>query len=148
MANNQFVNEYLSADHRRLDLLFHGLVQAIKEEKNLDYQQSLFHLFKSGLLRHIHWEETILFPIFEESTGMTQQGPTAVMRGEHEEMRTILVYIEAEVEQGFNVDLLADLANCLEAHNMKEEQILYPAIDQISSGDQQKIALDISRDFV
>ena len=146
MANNQFVNEYLTADHRRLDLLFHGLIQAIKEGKTLEHQQSLFHLFKAGLLRHMHWEETILFPIFEESTGM-KQGPTMVMCSEHEEMRTILVYIESELDKGFNVDLLAELANCLAAHNQKEEQILYPAIDQISSGNQQQIALEISRDF-
>lgn len=146
MANNQFVNEYLTADHRRLDLLFHGLMQAIKEDKTLEYQQSLFHLFKTGLLRHMHWEETILFPIFEESTGMTL-GPTMVMCSEHEEMRTILVYIESELDKGFNADLLAELANCLHGHNQKEEQILYPAIDKISSGNQQKIALEISKDF-
>jgi len=147
MANDQFVNEYLTADHRRLDLLFHGLIESIKEDKALEHQQSLFHLFKTGLLRHMHWEETILFPIFEESTGMTQ-GPTMVMCAEHEEMRTILVYIESELDRGFNPDLLAELANCLDAHNKKEEQILYPAIDKISSGNQQKIALEISRNFV
>lgn len=147
MPKERFVHDFLTADHRRLDLLFDSLMHAIQAGDALEKQQSLFLLFKNGLKRHIHWEETVLFPIFENMTGMTH-GPTQVMRAEHEEMNTLLSDLEATMQQGFDVDYLQGLAHRLMNHNEKEERILYPAIDEISrSDDREAIAVELSRDF-
>ena len=48
-----------------------------------------FEKFKFGLHRHIAWEEEILFPLFEEKTGMTDGGPTFVMREEHRQIKAL-----------------------------------------------------------
>ena len=45
--------------------------------------------FTCGLSRHINVEEGVLFPTFEQMTGMTT-GPTTVMRSEHVEIRRLM----------------------------------------------------------
>ncbi len=68
----------------------------------------------------------MLFPAFEQATGMTM-GPTRVMRMEHEQMRGLLSQmamaatdIDALVEHGDTLLMLT------QQHNMKEEGMLYP----------------------
>ncbi len=147
MFNNTFVSEYLSSDHRRLDLILNSLIKALKENKSLELSQSLFYLFKSGLLRHIHWEESVLFPIFEGETKMTQ-GPTMVMKTEHAQMNAVLSSIEETLDNSIDLEKIIALGNCLNAHNKKEESILYPAIDRLLDHDAQElIAVAISREF-
>jgi len=147
MPKSKFVSEYLKADHQRLDLLFTGLIESVKSGKPLDYQQSLFHLFKTGLLRHLHWEEKVLFPVYDELTGV-RSGPTRTMRAEHAEMELMIIEIEKAISVGFDVDYLSALSHFLDAHNEKEEKILYPAIDHVCKGDaQEQIAIAISQGY-
>ncbi len=147
MPKDAFVSDYLTTDHRRLDILFEGLVHAVQEDKSLEYQQSVFQLFKSGLLRHIHWEENILFPIFNEVTGIIN-GPTQVMCTEHSQMRYMLEEIEKQQNDKFDVDYLMALGHFLSSHNEKEETVLYPAIDNMVQGNlKESVAVNISRDF-
>lgn len=123
--------EFLSADHDRLDAIFTRFGNEAEEQNR---PQALFAEFKTGLLRHIVWEEDILFPIFEEATGMHDSGPTAVMRQEHRQIEKILDQIEAKVldgERGGIDTLQNDLLGVLGPHNDKEEGILYPAIDNL-----------------
>ena len=79
--NEQSVSIYYGQDHDRLDDLFtkHQQLKRTDFAKAKEY----FKEFKFGLQRHIVWEEDILFPLFEEKTGMRGGGPTAVMRMEH-----------------------------------------------------------------
>lgn len=147
MHNNSFVSEYLSADFKRLDLLFNGLLDAVVGDKDIEYQQSLFHLFKTGLLRHMHWEEKVLFPVFDDLTGL-RSGPTRVMRAEHAEVEQMIIEIEKNKNKGFDADYLIALSHCLDNHNKKEEKILYPAIDHVCKGDMQgKLAIGISQGY-
>lgn len=140
-----FVSDYLSSDHRRLDVLFEGLLVSIRNEKPIESQLSMFHLFKNGLLKHIYWEESYLFPLFEQHTGMTQ-GPTMVMMAEHKEMQALLETIELAAIEVIDEEMLLTLADMLEAHNTKEEQILYPAIDRLLDDDMlQKIVINMSQ---
>ena len=147
MSNDSFVSEYLSADHKRLDALFQGLIDAIKAGKDADYQQSLFHLFKTGLLRHLHWEEKALFPVFDDLTGL-RSGPTRTLRAEHAEIELMIIEVEKHMDNGFDVDYLMALSHFIESHNEKEEKILYPAIDHMCKGDLQgQIAIGISQGY-
>ena len=77
----------MEKDHDRLDDLFNKY----KDLKNSDPNKAeeMFSEFKSGLEKHILWEEDILFPLFEKKTGMYEGGPTAVMRLEHKNIKSI-----------------------------------------------------------
>jgi iron-sulfur cluster repair protein YtfE (RIC family) len=82
--NDQTVQASFAEDHDRLDQLF----ETYRRLKRIDFAQAkqAFKEFKFGLQRHIIWEESVLFPLFEKKTGMRDVGPTAVMRAEHREI--------------------------------------------------------------
>lgn len=129
----QSINQHYTEDHQRLDDLFHEF-QELKST-NRRKAERLFHEFKTGLERHIVWEEKILFPAFEEKFTRLQSGPTALMRLEHQEIRRHLDAIAGKLaEETFET---ADDEFALEAvlcpHNHKEEGILYPMMDQVFS---------------
>ena len=77
-------------------------------------------------------EEEVVFPAFEQTTGMTG-GPTAIMRMEHTQMRGILDQMAADALEG-DFESVADhgdtLLMVIQQHNMKEENILYPMVEQ------------------
>lgn len=96
-----------------------------------------FGKFHADMQAHFGVEETVLFPAFEQQTGMTG-GPTQVMRGEHVQMRELLRQMEEALAQR-NADGFGGAAETLlvmmQQHNMKEENILYPMCDQALGSD-------------
>ena len=73
----------------------------------------------------------MLFPAFEAATGMSG-GPTAVMRGEHAQMRALVEAIQAAVSARDADEFFGScetLVIFMEQHNRKEEGILYPMCD-------------------
>ncbi len=93
--------------------------------------------FRDELLAHFGVEEDVVFPAFESRTGMAG-GPTQVMRGEHVQMRDLLQQMDAALAQkdadGFG-GAAETLLLMMQQHNMKEENILYPMIDQAMGQD-------------
>lgn len=127
-------------DHDRLDALF----TTFQEQKRNDFAKAkeAFVAFKFGLQRHIVWEEDVLFPKWEENSGMAEGGPTQVMRTEHRMIGDCLEAIHQKV-QAQDPESDRDeqrLLEILKSHNMKEERILYPSIDQVIS-DQERAEL-------
>ncbi|MBK8207041.1 MAG: hemerythrin domain-containing protein [Planctomycetes bacterium] len=127
------VSEYLAWDHDRLDSI---LVECMRAAGAGDWQgaERCATRFRDGLFRHIAIENDILFPEFEERTGMRDVGPTAVMRHEHVEIKHAVDEIvqsaaskDSEALQRWHANLLGVLVE----HNMKEEQILYPGTDRM-----------------
>lgn len=123
------VNQFYAQDHDRLD----GLLAEYRALKGTDHAaaKERFKAFLKGLSRHIVWEEDILFPLFEERTGMRGGGPTAVMRAEHRMIQEALDALHQKVraaDPDSDREVAALLA-VLGPHNMKEENILYPMID-------------------
>ena len=125
------ITEYFETDHRRLDTIydrFQGEFRAGEWEA----AEADFREFRLGLKRHIKAEEEILFPTFEEKTGMVDAGPTFVMRMEHKDIQD---YLDRVLEGAVAKDLAktkdaaAQLTGILADHNMKEEHILYPESD-------------------
>ena len=55
--------------------------------------------FLKQMERHFIIEETLLFPTVEDTTGM-RQGPTQVMRMEHQQMRGVMTAIEDAIIHG------------------------------------------------
>lgn len=135
--------EFMSVDHDRLDNIFSELMALGAGDG--ERAQALFGDFRSGLERHIVWEEDLLFPIFERATGMRDAGPTAVMRMEHRQIRDILEQIDQTLladSPPAITDLAKALLEVLGSHNHKEEHILYPAIDNVAEEQERQQAID------
>lgn len=98
--------------------------------------ESAFTLFAHGLRRHIGFEEALLFPEFERRNGLdSRSGPTATLRAEHGEILSVVAAIELAIRSdAVPVHLLRrHLQDLLLAHSRYEEQLLYPAADQVLS---------------
>ena len=136
---NQTVQSFFAHDHDRLD----QLLETYRRLKKAEFAKAkqAFKEFKFGLQRHIIWEETVLFPLFEEKTGMRDTGPTTVMRAEHRQIGECLEALHDKVRrQDVATDLEEQrLFQALHAHNQKEENVLYPAIDRLAN-DAEKAA--------
>lgn len=133
----QTITSYFEEDHNKLDQMFDQF-QTLKACNYIEAKQ-YFKDFKSGLQRHIIWEEEILFPIFEAKMSMGTAGPTAIMRTDHRIIKNILEKIHEKVLLGNpeSDDEEAELLNFLAQHNLKEEQVLYPLIDQFISKEER-----------
>lgn len=129
-----------AVDHDQIDDLFLQF-RALKGEP-LPTVHVAYREFKTRLERHIGWEESILFPLFERLTGMADNGPTVVMRSEHRQIEAFLAAIDRILQGGdaeVDVDQAA-LLKVLAAHNWKEENVLYPMIDRsVSAEDREAV---------
>ena len=69
---------------------------------------------------------------------MSGQGPTVVMCAEHQEIKRLLAEIDDGIRAGNNPpdNLEQTLLIVLKGHNVKEEEVLYPLIDQSVSIDE------------
>lgn len=136
MSEQHTISRYFEQDHDRLDELF----KTFQTLKRTDFPQAkaAFKAFKEGLQRHIVWEEDLLFPLWEEKTGMSEGGPTFVMRAEHRQIGDRLDAIQDKVaaeDPDSDRDEEA-LLQLLGSHNMKEERVLYPSIDQVTAPEE------------
>ncbi len=127
-------SEYMAWDHDRLDALL-AEIRSTVGRGAADEARRLFGEFRTGLLRHIRMEEEVLFPAFESVTGMSQGGPTAVMRIEHREIQEILESMRTYMQgPEVTVDRFQALENSLMViladHNAKEEHVVYFMTDQ------------------
>lgn len=125
------IKQLMSEDHKHCDNLFLSVSDAVNN-KNWADATSLFSIASNDIYFHFDYEETTLFPLYESSTNITD-GPTLIMRMEHNEIRDLMHQIQGAINQknaedfyglyeGFNI--------YIQQHNMKEEGVLYPMIDE------------------
>ena len=138
MSGQKTITAFYEDDHNKLDKLF----ETFQKTKRSDFSKAkeAFKEFKVGLQRHIVWEEDLLFPLWEEKTGMSEGGPTFVMRHEHRQIGQLLESIHDKVAAN-NPDSDQDeqlLLSILGSHNMKEERVLYPSIDNVTSPEEKE----------
>lgn len=138
------ISTFLTHDHRACDEEFASMENAVASE-NWDEATNKYNKFSADLLHHFDMEEKVMFLSFEQKTGMTQ-GPTAVMRMEHDQMRQILDQLKADLEAK-NKDhffgVSESLMMLMQQHNMKEEQMLYAMADAHLSGELPQIIEDM-----
>lgn len=132
------ISSIFAEDHDRLD----GLFATFQSKKYDSYAEAkpFFREFKFGLQRHIVWEERILFPLFEQKTGIFHSGPTEVMRSEHRKIGQCLEALHDKVREQDPASEAqeAALVQALHAHNEKEEAVLYPALDRLLSDEEKQ----------
>ncbi len=124
------ISDIMTHHHRTCDELFSNMENAVSSGE-WDSAESAWKKFQGNILNHFASEEETLFPAFEDVTG-NSQGPTMVMKMEHEQMRSLLDGLKQAMANRDTEQVLgiADtLMMMIQQHNMKEEQILYPMID-------------------
>ncbi len=142
----QTINEYMAADHARCDQLYaDGEAEFLSGSFEKGRENML--AFEAGMRRHFEMEEAILFPAFEEATGMTQ-GPTMVMRAEHIQMNGVLAQIKESLEIDDPDTILGageTLLMLIQQHNLKEEGMLYPMAENMLAGQWAELAQQLEQ---
>ncbi|MEE8588538.1 MAG: hemerythrin domain-containing protein [Sulfurimonadaceae bacterium] len=139
MAN---IKEFMTKDHRHCDDTFAAMEQKANSE-GLAAAKELYNKMAEEMEHHFQMEERVIFPAFEEKTGMTE-GPTQMMRMEHTQMRSLIKEIGEALDED-NKDRFFGLTETMmimvQQHNMKEEQMLYTMVQQHLSADEEQIMM-------
>jgi iron-sulfur cluster repair protein YtfE (RIC family) len=139
------ISSYMEHDHDLIDAIGEQALAAAAagDDEALEREATRFLM---RLRRHIEMEENVLFPAFEEQTGMSGAGPSAQMRIEHEQMHDILQQMQeaAASRDGAAYRRAATaLREILVPHNLKEEQMMYPMIDDAAGDDGQRLLEEV-----
>jgi hemerythrin-like domain-containing protein len=129
------ISQYLTHEHHHCDDLFAQAEEAASRGNWAEAKEG-FGRFRQSTEAHFEMEEKVLFPAFENATGMSL-GPTQVMRMEHQQMRGVFDQMAAAAGQqdaDQYLGLSETLLMLMQQHNLKEEQILYPMADQALAG--------------
>jgi hemerythrin-like domain-containing protein len=128
-AGLEGITQNMQQDHHRIDGIAADL-GAMIEDGEMERADYAFADLDEGLRRHIRIEEELLFPVIEAKTGML--GPTRVMRIEHQRIAARLDELKEALrllQRPQASAALMELLHLLGAHNLKEEQVLYPRTD-------------------
>jgi len=126
------ISQFMTAEHRECDRDFATAEQSVANGE-WEKAEEEFIKFSNETLTHFKREEDELFPAFEMQTG-SSEGPTQVMRFEHEQVKGLIGKLAEAIEKQ---DRDAYLSLCestmilLQQHNMKEEQMLYAMCDRV-----------------
>jgi len=133
--------KYLTDDHRDCDDQF-ARAEAAASDGDVAAARVAFAEFEANLAHHLEMEEGVLFPEFEQATGMHGVGPTAVMRMEHEQMRGLLAQMQGALASA-DLDTFLGAGETLnvliQQHNMKEEHMLYPMAEQALAASAERL---------
>ncbi len=108
---SQSLKDFFTNAHRRCDDMW-AEVEAAAEAGNAQAVAQSWGAFQNELLTHLRMEEEVMFPAFEQASGMTDGGPTFVMRGEHEQMRGLVEQMGVAAQGGDQQELV-DLGDTL-----------------------------------
>lgn len=138
------ISQILPPHHTHCDDLFSAAEEAAQKGDWGACEESQTR-FSAELLAHLAAEESLLFPAFENATGM-RHGPTQMMRLEHEQMRDLVGQMNAALAAR-DRDAFGGAAETLlilmQQHNMKEENILYPMCDQALAGQVDALGAEL-----
>ncbi|MDP3841231.1 MAG: hemerythrin domain-containing protein [Oxalobacteraceae bacterium] len=125
------ISDFMTSNHHACDELFASAEESVGNG-NWAKGNSEFGAFLAAMKHHFTIEEEVLFPAFDEKTGM-DMGPTFVMRSEHRQMEKVFGDMQqalaAQDSDGY-LGLSETLLMLMQQHNMKEEQMLYRMMDQ------------------
>ncbi|MBZ0136825.1 MAG: DUF2249 domain-containing protein [Planctomycetes bacterium] len=126
------VTEYLCWDHRRLEAILSDTMALTRAAQWQDANSRMAE-YAVGLRHHADIEEVILFTAYDDVSGNLPNGPTALMLTEHRDVRFGIDALERAIAAGdldATEDALATLMDVTEQHHAKEEEILFPSMDE------------------
>ncbi len=141
----QLINDYMTRHHKECDAVLARAEEAAAASDWAALERDA-GTFLREIEGHIEVEETLLFPAFEERTGMTGGGPTATMRMEHEQMHGMFTQMRAAIQARDAQQYLGaseTLLTLLQQHNMKEESMMYPMLDQALGDDARSLLAQV-----
>ncbi len=133
------ISQYLTPEHRECDNIFAEAEQAAAKG-DFEKAKEKFLEFADETLLHFKKEEDEFFPLFEEITG-SEQGPTMVMKHEHEQVRGLMGKMAQAIEnedKDAYLSLAESMMILLQQHNMKEEQMLYAMADRLLNAEKKE----------
>ena len=126
------ISDYMIGHHRKCDAA-HARAERMAQATHWPGLEREAGAFVAEMERHIAAEEELLFPAFDERTGMSGGGPTGTMRLEHEQMRRLFAEMRAALDARDAAEYLGaarTLLALLQTHNAKEENMMYPMLDE------------------
>ena len=134
------ISAIMQHNHRQCDELYAAAEENVTKQ-DWDDADRAWQAFTSELFSHIDdREEGQLFPALEAANGPA--GPIAVMRSEHVQMRALVAQMNealAARDQEQFLGLGETLMMLTQQHNMKEENVLYPIMDQYIADQADKL---------
>jgi iron-sulfur cluster repair protein YtfE (RIC family) len=135
------ISDFQRADHERLSELFENFRKT--KHDDLARASEMLSDFSSGLRNHIENEETLLFSLFEEKTGVHRinSSPTSTLRMEHVRILELLDKIESMIgKKDMDTDDVEErLAEMLATHDKEEVNIVYPWLDEVITSEEMYV---------
>ena len=135
------LKDYMAKDHRECDEAFANMENIVHDE-NWSEAKKAFESFASDLNYHFDMEENVMFPAFELRSASAHCNPTPVMIMEHVQMRKLVddmrIELDAKNKEQF-FGLSETLMMTMQQHNMKEEQMMYPMVDEAMAGEEHML---------
>lgn len=127
------LQEFMSTDHSRLRDLADALVGAARQGDAGEVARSHRHL-ATGLLRHLHMEEQVVFPVLLVKLGHPG-GPASVLLAQHGRLRQLLddvgQHLDGQPDDHRLVPLVSELVDSLDNHQSTEDRVLYGLTDLV-----------------
>jgi hemerythrin superfamily protein len=132
------LHTWLKNDHERLDRLFQALLDAV-EAADAPTISLVWGDFERGLVAHLDFEESSLFPVLEARHPET----IGALRLEHVQIRRLLdeLGIYADIH-ALRKDVAEELVTKLRAHAELEDRTLYPWAEAVVSESAKRSMLD------
>jgi regulator of cell morphogenesis and NO signaling len=138
--------------HKELEEAFHRHQHALLR---LDFTEAARLLldFEALLVAHMTDEEETLIPIYAERVAAGRSGTVEFFLGEHRKMLTLIADFmrqlaglptSTDVERDV-IALFDDEATfkyLVERHDAREEKILYPALDRVTTEEEKRLLLE------
>jgi hemerythrin-like domain-containing protein len=137
----------LSRDHHRVEEI---LAEADRTVGDREWERAgdALREFRQELEHHMRIEEDILFPLYEARAWRLARA-TSVMRHEHVGLLAALDAMAEAIDRADGGGYRAGRARVqaiLPAHHLKEEQVLYAAIDQVlTEAERQDVVQRLAR---
>lgn len=138
------ISNYMARQHALCDELFTN-AENLAAQSEWSELQGVFEEFNEETERHLAREENILFPRLEKVMGSTE-GPTQIMRMEHEQIRQLINNLNVMIGNRDRDGILGEsetLLIMMQQHNAKEEQILYPMMDRMLGAEEDSILAEL-----
>lgn len=138
----------LLATHQNLKELFLQHQEALLDG-DLAQARDRLEVFERALLHHMQDEEELLLPVYGRA-GAIPGGPPILFTGEHKRMQELLAGFAralSSLEQEPDgrkrgilslLDRQATFKNLMDHHDLREANILYPALDRVTSGAERR----------
>jgi|CXWL01.1.fsa_nt_gi iron-sulfur cluster repair protein YtfE (RIC family) len=126
------VDAFLAHEHQQLDAIL-GDVEFLSARRSFATAAKRFGEFRHLLEKHLHAEETMLFPLFVERT-KDPQAIIPTLRAQHADLLRLVDHIAAAISQWDHEAFFTQvdaLDAALKTHHLDEERLLHPALDAL-----------------